>query len=337
MTEPNRKYKIAVEKLTVPARDSLVLNTELFSIKRRIQNGQELTDVNEDLPLSAQYTTFTPIGVRSMSDMVFQMNDFFSTFLKRIVTKNIPHDGAIHQYAVPDMYDQQNVDWFTGVVNAEVILGSMQAIFRSDGQIGFKFTPEALTLFVLKFTTTGKRVFNVPYSYLALDDTSSFSNDYVTVNLPLYDTASFDLPDPMITEPVLYFSTHSLFSHMQYRHELAVLTSVSLNNKVECDEDVSFYRHELASYRFPDTNAQIKYKDILYRRLVEERQTLYTFEESLMTHNKYILTGTDLQNFHIYLVSRTYTYQDGKYVQTESPYLLGDDEFYSITLTIKPL
>ena len=106
ITEPNQRYKIMVEKLVVPATDSLILNTPLFSIKRRVERNEDLIPANEDLPLAEQYTTFTPQRIRTVTDLIYQLNAFFTQFLKRIVTTDLPFE-EIHQYDVPDLFEEQ--------------------------------------------------------------------------------------------------------------------------------------------------------------------------------------------------------------------------------------
>jgi hypothetical protein len=203
-----------------------------------------------------------------------------------------------------------------------------------------------MSLFVLRFTEEGQRIFNVK-EYLALDENGSFNtspyfqkDEYFNFVNDLPEgsrVVQFDLPDPMVTESQLVFMDNSLFSHVSYRHELVLQTSLPMNNTVECDTNTSHYKRQLASYRFPESGLKISYTDTLYRRLKETRQTMYTFENTIKTHNVFKLHGTELQNFSLFLVNRNYTWDGNKYVQTEVPYDLHNDTFYTIQLAVKPL
>ena len=336
--DANKRYTLTVEKLMVPALDSLILNKTLFTVERRLVTGTPITDANKTLNLAEDFVTFTPQNVRTVSQLVYQMNTFFREMLQRVVTSNpnLQYVAASHQYAIPADFAHQNVDWFTGLVNPEPIETAVQIIFRPDGKLGFRFSVAGLKLFVLKLTAEGKRIFARTQRYIALDAAATFDSEYETDHPILGLSAVQNLPANIVESYILVVDD-SLFSHVNYRHELVLQSSLPLSNSVECDTDHSFYRHQLASYKFPDSNVSMEYKNIVGRELVEESQTMYSFEESLLTHNKFTLTGTELQNFNIYLVSRNYTYDEvtQKYIQTEVPYDLHEDTFYTVQFAVR--
>ena len=338
--EPNKTYTLSIEKLLVPALESMNINTELFRIERRISETDNIPD--NSLPqIETEHTIFTPRNLRTLTDLVYDMNRFFREFLRRIVTKDLSDTNAINQitqYVVPASFQQQNTDWYTG--NLANIEQHLQAIFRSDGRIGIKMSPDAMSLFVLRFSETGQRIFNTN-EYLAVDvggtfDTTPFVETNLVV-LPHQREVLFNLPDPMVTESLIKFMDNSVFSHISYRRELVLQTTLPLNNTVECDQNASFYKRQLASYTFPDTNFKVSYDGGLFRTMRDTRQTLYSFEDTILTHNSFRLKGTDLQNFSIFLVDRSYTWDEtyNKYIQKELPFELYHDTFYTVQFAVK--
>ena len=330
--DANKSYTMTIEKLRVPARDSLILNTELFTVHRRLLTGLQLgAGGHELLPVNAIHTTFTPQNVRTVSQFVYQMNSFFRELCKRMVTVAIPYNVARHQFAVSANFNlQQNVDWYS--ITTDAIQNALQCVFRPDGKVGFRFNIDGAKLFVIKLTDTGKRVFGTDNRYIALDSNGRFVSAYEDDA----DLVKEDLP-AVITDGYIYYSTKSLFSHINYRHELVLQASLPLDNTVEIDDDKSYYRRQLACYRFPGPDTSMKYTGVINRDLIEKFQTVYVFEQSLQTHNKFVIRGTELQNFNLYLVSRRYEYKDGKYVQTESPYEMESDTFYTVQFALFPI
>ena len=81
----------------------------------------------------------------------------------------------------------------------------------------------------------------------------------------------------------------------------------------------------------------MSYYGTVHRELVETTQTRYTFEKSLRTHNAFKITGTSLQNFTLYLISRSYEYDGERYKQTEKPYSLHEDTFYTVQFALRPV
>ena len=75
--------------------------------------------------------------------------------------------------------------------------------------------------------------------------------------------------------------------------------------------------------------------DVLMRSLSEVREHSFELEKGLNTHNKFVITGTDLQNFNILLVHRTHTWKDDKFVQSESEYEMPPESVFTLRLTVR--
>ena len=80
------------------------------------------------------------------------MNDFFRRQLTKLVTTTLDFEnGANHNNIPADFAEQEEKDWYNVQYADDVgkrVSGAIEAIYRSDGRIGFKFTPNALKLFV---------------------------------------------------------------------------------------------------------------------------------------------------------------------------------------------
>ncbi len=63
------------------------------------------------------------------------------------------------------------------------------------------------------------------------------------------------------------------------------------------------------------------------------------FEQSTKTHNVFLLTGTQLQNFHIRLMQRNYEWVDDlqQFKICEEPYKLPEESLWTMQLLITPL
>ena len=72
------------------------------------------------------------------------------------------------------------------------------------------------------------------------------------------------------------------------------------------------------------------------RSISEVREHLFEFEKG-PTHNKFVLTGTDMQNFNIQLIHRVHTYKNNKFVQTEREYEMPPESTFILRFSVKPL
>ena len=347
-TDQNKKYKLIVEKLVVPSQRSLVLNTQLFTVERRLDQGVEHDILEYILPIAEEFHAFTPKNVKTISHLLYQMNLFFRELCQRLVSQGLVFDALVHPEDVPDNLEQQAHDWNELVnINNRLhnVRTTLQGVVRTDGKLGIAFSNDAQVLFVLNLTDKGKRIFGHTLDYLAVDDNSSFTTPYLNVVDPDADPIVFqinsDIPAapaaPDVRQTVIQIFHDSIFSHLHYRNELVIQTSLPLNNTVECANNKSFIKRQLATYRFPSTEPEITYGDTFSlhdRTLHETVQSRYSFEESTNTHNKMLLTGTELQNFSINLINRNYNKNK---TQTEVPYELEPDTFFTLQLAVLPL
>ena len=350
--DANKTYILTVEKLVAPAMDSLLLNKPLFSVERRLAHDTDEDDETINLlPIHEQFTTFTPQNARNVSHLLYQMNNFLREVCWRCVSTGFDFDEDNHPTEVPDRFATQNRDW-NNLNNREEISYGVMAILRPDGRLGFAFSQAGVQLFVIRLTDHGKTIFNRSHHYIAVGDNGGFDNEYDIefVRDPLFGVdlnvlGDVELPDPIELGGYICLLDNSMFSHIQYRHELVLMTSLPLNNTVECDTNRSFYKRQLASYRFPDSDARMEYdsepsmyEDTPSRYICESTQTYYVFDDNMSTHNKFIVTGTELQNFHVQLVSRNYRRQpDNTFAQVDTPYELHNETFYTLQLAVKQL
>ena len=194
-----------------------------------------------------------------------------------------------------------------------------------------------------RLTDAGKKLFGRTRRYIAVNENGFFKSG------PVYDVEEIVVGVETFTICPLpgqaaltaangyeYTTDKSMYSHISYRNELVIDTSLPLHNAVECDGNKTHYKRQLASYRFPSTEPTLRY-DYNGRHLEEKGVTKYTFETSRNTHNTFIITGTELQNFHLYLITRNYEYIDGAYIQKDTPYPLSEDAYYTIQLAIKQI
>jgi len=344
--DANKRYTLTVEKLSVPVLNSLVMNQTLFTVERRLAANVTTDKTNLDLPVPLAKRTFTPSNVRNVGHLLYQMNMFLRELMLRIVSNGgLNYNAAIHQYVIPPNFIvQPGQDWYYEIVDpGEFIATALSATFRTDGRIGFHFREDACKLFVIRLTEAGKRVFGSEETFIApnaagqFHQTEFYSNEdnaYVPPAPQSVTVSPAALPLQISESGYVDVLDNSLFSHMQYRHELVVMTSLSINNTIECDQDTSFYRRQLASYRFPTSNPSVNYGAT--RKLMEVTETLTTFEHDISTHNRFVLTGTELQNFNVYLRVRSYEKKAGVYTQIEKDYPI-DGSYYMLQLALFPI
>lgn len=355
-TELNKRYALKVERLTVPPMSGgLILNQPLFSVERRlIVNAEHSTFLvdglyfEDDTKLPVEMV-FTPYYVKNTSELVYQMNAFF----RRLLLTNAIKTGApatsftetANQYAVPGEYDvdEKYDDWrdILDTPTGEPIEDSIQVIYRSDGKIGIKFSHIAKSMFVLKLTDEGKRILGWELDYVSVGPNNTFATNYLTVVVdPLVpDENHVTLALPAGTEDVLCVFNNSIFNHGHYRHEIVLRTSLPLRDYLECDHTKANYKNQLASYRYPSEPIRTEYDGTMFKVLKNVRRSRYMFEQSTKTHNEFLLTGSELQNFHVRLMQRNYTWdvELDKFDIRETPYLLPDESLWTVQLAVKPL
>jgi len=330
--------------------DGLILNKELFDIERRCVVGTVHTVDGEvqpvaELPLLSGLQVdhvyrpeFIPQNVKTVSQLVYQINAFLRERLVKLTTTDEDFDDGGDWYDIPAEFASQpeNSDWYkkqTTVVGQSV-RSAVEAIYRSDGRVGFKFSPSGQKLFVLRLSAEGKRIFGWNHRYIAVDNQKRFTA-YIN---PAGQVIS-SLPNPNLTESIVCVTANSIFNHGHYRHEIAVLATLPLQNYVECNQKTAIFKQQLASYRYPNDTLRIEYRGTMFKVLKESRKNTYMFEHANKTHNEFLLTGTDLQNFHIRLMARNYEWSvlEEAFIMDEKPYPLPSDSLWTISLMVTPL
>lgn len=338
LSNPNadkkKRYKVSVESLVVPAIESRILNTPLLVIKRRLLVPVGAAFDEDDLDLSDaqnfEFATFTPRNVRSLSHLAFQLNRFFHDFQLRITTAALSaHDVTLHEYdRVGTAFEQEvGADWYTLDKAPQV-----RAVVRSDGRLGFRFSVDFQKLFIVELTEEGQRIFGFK-QYLAIDANGRWHENYLDED----GEPAFDLPAEADLQTQLVF-TKSVFPFVDHRSELVVQCSLPLPTTGEGTESAGTFKRQLASYRFPEYQTQMEgglEGSVLLRSMSEVREHSFELEKGLNTHNKFVVTGTDLQNFNILLVHRVHTWKTDKFVQTETEYEMPPESTFTLRMTVR--
>ena len=322
-TDVNKRYALTVERLTLPPMShGLIFNQPLFEVERRLRIERvwgQFPGVGDDLNRNPSVALpegswiFTPHQCKTANELVYQMNAFFRRKILGAIASAVDWEGG----GAADVYEEsfnmeqdEDLDWYA-LLDTELgksSQGALEGILRPDGKIGLKFTNDGFHMFVIKMTAEGKRIFGWGLDYIALDVNNTFDSVYLsgrTVQVG-NDNITVLIGEPTATQSVMCVFDNSIFNHGHYRHEIAILTSLPMRNYLECDQRSAKYKSQLASYRYPTIPMRIGYRGTLFRRIREYRKTRYLFEQSTKTHNTFILTGSELQNFHMRLVSRNY-------------------------------
>ena len=345
-----KRYTIAVENLSVPAIESRILNTPLFEIRRRfgIEYPEDEPEDDSKLGIAEKYRVFTPSNVRSLSHLVFQLNAFLKEFQLRMTTagdaafKDLDENG-VYDDDIADFsrdgteFDEEKAaDWYTLEKDNHI-----SAVCRSDGRIGFKFGVDFQKLFVFKFSDEGKRIFGIGdvNGYFAIDANGDWGNNFLTYapdDAPDEVHYNLDLPPAADLETQLVF-TESVYPFVDHRSELVVQCSLPLSQTGEGTEEQGTYKRQLVSYRFPEYETEMGVGlngNVLNRTISEVRHHTFEFEKNTASHNEFILTGTDMQNFNIYLVHRVHTYKNNGFVLTETPYEMPERSTFILRLRL---
>ena len=326
--DASKEYQIYIEKLIIPNMPSLNLNQALFTIERRLAAGVNYTFSNAmNIQLPENERTFAPIHCRNVVEFISQLSDFIRRFQQKAATIDILQGANAHFFTqvIPAVFTQDiGDDW------VDIDISELKVLYRSDGRVGIQFSMNALPLFVFHLTDAGKRIFGFTQDFVALDDLGSFTSSYL-------DLGQVAIGLPALTEGYTVFSNHAIFNQLEYRHDISVLTSLPFQNIIDINNDKSSIRRILASYKFPNTNISIRQTN-LDRDIEESMVSMYIFEDSISTHNNFILKGSVLQNFHLYLVNRRFVHDnDGNYKMKEEPYDVGEDSFFTIQLAVRQI
>ena len=355
--EENKRYSCKVERLTVPAQaGGLIFNQPLFSVERRLSLDADYEDIvdgvstyngNRDLHIAS---TFTPHNVRTVSELVYQMNSFLRKLLLSLVAsaEDFEHPAGADVNAVPGIFEPPDFDdafdWYEmrDTPIGVPVQRALEAVYRCDGRIGIKFSVEAVPMFVLHLTAEGKRILGWSKDFLAVDQNNGFSvayTDFVPAAAAGDGASSVTLALPAAPTSIIGTFDNSVFNHGHYRHELVLRTSLPMRNYVECDQKAASYKNQLASYRYPSEPIIQEYDGTLFKTLKNERRNKYLFEQSTRTHNEFLLTSSKLQNFHMRLMQRNYEWDADldRFKITEEPYPLPHESLWTMQLAVKPL
>jgi hypothetical protein len=287
--------------------------------------------------------TFTPINVKTIGEFAFQLNRFFRKGLSLNVKRGFTNYDVLDTDNVPDLdnyeddfpllTDPGDRDWYELMTSETFqIQHFLQAIVTPSGLLGIKFSPIGQMLFVIKLTAEGKRVFGRTQDYIAVDDNDQFLMPYLDdddVNL-----ATLGLP----ADAVAYL-VGNISKHMSYRHEVVLTTSLPLRPTLACDKRNANIKPQFVSYRYPGGKDMVEYDSTMFQTRIETRQNQYVIENGSKTHNTFLLTGTDLQNFHFRLVSRNHVWNEtsDSFNVDDIPYPLPEESLWTLRFTIKKL
>jgi len=282
-------------------------------------------------------------------ELVAQINHFLRSKLLQSTSSSAPlynNTAGRYQYGRPADFVRQNLDWFgRDDARGTRLKFAITCLFRADSSIGFQFTVDGLKLFVIKFTEAGKELFGYPRDYLALgvdvngdgkwlEGTVDANGVAITSFLTDAGVIQSTLPANLDEEHTYIFDK---IVYLHHRNEVVIETSLPLNNIVEVHRGQTNYEQQLASYRIPHKGLQSEYHGTMFRIVKELRDTQYVLENFRPTQNEFLLTGTDLQNFHIRLVNRRYLFSEGISKKDHKPYELADNTFWWIQFLVTPI
>ena len=333
--DPNKKYEVTIEKLCVPSVYSNLLNGELFTIERRVEGASEM------IPIPT-YGTFIARNVQTVSQLVWQMNDFFRESIRKSITAELEQKEDEYAEVPDDLLSDGTPDW--NALDDEVDK-HLFVVFRTDGRIAFQFSASAQKIYVLKLTERGQMIFGHSTRYIAAQNVNqqlTFDQYDIVINRfpdnPLQNDFVDPVLDDIVTFPdsVQYIAPNNLFTHLKYRHAIVLNSNLPTENKAVATGSKTYRHKELASYEFMDTNVHVSQHGT--NRYIEEDMTaIHFYETSDATHNKLIMSHTDFQNFHVRLQERYYEKQDNNYVEKIRPLQMSPGTFWSVQFLIVAL
>ena len=345
--DPNTKYALTVENVTVPPMThGMVLNSPLFTIERRLKNDATLDTEQESVALDYEMT-FTPRDVQTVGQLAFQMNEFLQIgFIKNLQLGLNNYDTDDHpelprfdlldaelQHIADHLLPELAGDWYDILINQSFTNKNLiQVVLTPSGHIGFKFSKFAQVFFVINLTDEGKRIFGWDHSHIAVDNGVA-KLPYIEIQGGLKTVI---LPDPTNTPPTdeVIVMLEKVSQHVSYRNELVITTSLPLPMVLQSEEKKTKFKPQFVSYRYQLAPTKIQWESTYFQTRKESRQNVYQFEKSNRTHNSFLLTGTELQNFHLRLVSRNHVYNklSNDFDIKDVPYPLPDESYWSISI-----
>jgi len=340
--QSNARYVLQIERLVLPPMSSgFIMNQPLFEVERRLVYGADEADFDDQEEMKVDME-FIPKDVKTVSQLIFQINEFF----KKGIIYNLKlglydYDIVTDKDKLPNLahFDADIVnpplrDWYSLLTDpAYEYKDMMQAVVTPSGHLGIKFSALAQVLFVIKLSTEGQRIFG-HQEYIAIDDNQRFKMPYRQDGAVVLQTIA-NLP----TDAVICMLPNAIQQHLSYRHEVVITTSLPLRNVLHCEKKSALVKPQFVSYKYPGGKHHLEFDGTIFQQRLEGRKTRYEFQNARKTHNSFLLTGTDLQNFHFRLVSRNHIYNESTKVfdVIDEPYSLPPESLWTMQFTVRKI
>ena len=333
----NKNYTLKIENLYLPPiDDGLVFDRPLFSIIRRAKDGERVTRIRGVLEpqLAIPDSTFTPRQVRTMPELLFQINAFLRRFLSKIRSGQIPFPADDDIEDTPAIFAPlPNADWYDVMLEEKEQDGvdGLQAVSHDNGRVSFLFSADVQKFLVLRFTEDGQRIFGTEQEFVApnSDGTFVYARDLNGENIVAFGPSTSD------DEMEVIFK-NNVFAHEDLRHEIFINTTLPVTQYIECNGHHAQYETQLVAYRYPRSKTSSAYSNIMYKRYTIENTNRLCFEHNNRTHNVFRLTGSELQNFHIDIQLRRFKYDEAtkQFNITVEEYPIHNDQIWTIMLAV---
>jgi hypothetical protein len=331
--ELDKKYVLKIDNVYLPTLDAgFIPNEPLFSMERRALEGSvpcdaDFVSVDE---VFIERGTFIPDKCNNVVELVYQINYFLRKFFSEMRTGVIEEfDDEKEMTDQPDNFTPIAAhDWFEEMNNVNFAQkDAIQCILQNNGVISFRFTLEVQTFIVIKFTDLGKHIMGPDNIYLApmIQGVSSY-----------LDEVTREVRSESSGNDFVFMLGKSAFSQNEHRPEIVIRTTLPLQNTVECNENHSKIRNQLTAYRYPVDKLSSGYNMIKFRHFTYSVPSRLLFEQNNKSNNEFLITGTELQNFHLELSLRYYEFDAARDEFDEKliPYNIDPDHHWSIVFLI---
>ena len=327
-----QRYNMRVEQFTLPCNLNPQFEEEIYRLERRGRTGSGVlvagpANLTKD-HFKVPYPEFIPKNCRNVKDLIWQINNHLNIFFSQL------RSGKIEAFDDEKECEDHHAEW-----KAETPAGDwrdkyfdakkpgIQATLQPNGSIGFVFDVFAQAFLVLRLTDFGKRVLGWPNRYIAPTDTGS-ANNY-------YDEQKDEVLNGPADNQTWVQLDNSLFHHDTYHDEVIVYTSLPVTTTVRCENNTINLKSYLMTYRYPDSKHTLSYTGQL-SEYQNKKHTRLIFENNQKTHNEFILTGSELQNFkiHVKLRRRVYDHVTDKFIYEEIDYPC-DGRIWTLMLAVQ--
>jgi hypothetical protein len=341
LLEVDKKYILTIDNVYIPPLDvGFIPNQPLFSLERRGRpDTQPCGAVGPDFTTSDEFkivqSIFTPDKCKNSVELVYQINYFLRKFFSKMNTGIIPQfDDEKEIEDQPELFQPvANKDWFEEMNNENFALkNSIQCELKDSGVLSFKFTAAVQAFIVIKFTELGKKVLGSDKIYFApmqveIDEKFDYFNEQTRV---VRGEAYQGIDDNV------GILNRSVFGQNEYRPEIVITTTLPVQNTTECNANHAKVRSQLTTYRYPTDKLNVGYNMVKFKHFSYSTPNRLLFEQNNRTNNKFMLTGTELQNFHLVLSLRQFEYNTVRkeFDEKLTPYTIDNDHHWSITFLI---